>query len=218
MRPSPPMETTPPPSPNPPSTTQNAETVNHTENFETRPTHKQILSDQNLSDTYLTYLDHDLNCNPHSNITNPLPQLAHAPNTDFQKNSFCPNKSTVPSTENTEILPTTQPNISCPTHISDPPKAPESTTTPTYHTVPEKIEPLHGTWYRIGPPRETMNTSTSSETVLGPKRKQQDSLSIDDSPTNKKHKLLEMEAKSLGKLMVENLGSAVAAWQHHRMQ
>ena len=34
----------------------------------------------------------------------------------------------------------------------------------------------------------------------------------------KKQKLLNEEARTLGKLMADNLGLAVAAWQHRRTQ
>ena len=63
-----------------------------------------------------------------------------------------------------------------------------------------------------------MSVGISCESVLGPKRKQQDGPLPDDPPNDKKQRLLEMEAKSLGKLMAENLGLAVAARQHRRMQ
>ena len=102
--------------------------------------------------------------------------------------------------------------------MSDTPKAPEPTTTPTDQTVIEKTVPLHGTWRRIGPPHNTVSVGISCESVLGPKRKQQDGPLPDDPPNDKKQRLLEMEAKSLGKLMAENLGSAMAARQHHWTQ
>nr|POF16853.1 hypothetical protein CFP56_17421 [Quercus suber] len=68
---------------------------------------------------------------------------------------------------------------------------------------------VHGTWRRLGPPRDVKNSTTSSETVLKSKRKQQSPPSPEDPLTDKKQKLLDLEAKSLGKLMAENLGSAL---------
>lgn len=63
-----------------------------------------------------------------------------------------------------------------------------------------------------------MNSTTFNEIVLRSKRKQQSLPSIDDLLTDKKQKLLDMEAKALGKLMTENLGLAVATRQHRRAQ
>lgn len=123
---------------------------------------------------------------PTSNTPNPLPQLAHTPLSDLQKNSFCTTKSTVPSNSIADILTPTHPNIPCPTHTSDSPKAPETTTFPSYHNVTNKTELVHGTWRRIGPPHDNMNASISSEIVLGPKRKQQEAPSPDDSHNDKK--------------------------------
>ena len=54
-----------------------------------------------------------------------------------------------------------------------------------------------------------MDTSDSSGQLVGPKRK-----THVDTFRDKKQKLLDDEAKTLGKLMADNLGSAVAAWQH----
>uniref|UniRef100_A0A7N2MZ67 Zinc knuckle CX2CX4HX4C domain-containing protein n=1 Tax=Quercus lobata TaxID=97700 RepID=A0A7N2MZ67_QUELO len=123
-------------------------------------------------------------------------------------------------------------------------KIPETTTTPMYHFETEKKEALHGTirfeilqgtvhdtlqnenlhstvqgtWRRLGLPRDLMNSTTSSESVLRSKRKQHSLPSVVDPLTDKKQKLLDMVAKALGKIMVENLGSVVAARQHHRAQ
>lgn len=63
-----------------------------------------------------------------------------------------------------------------------------------------------------------MNSTTSNESVLRSKRKQQSLPSVDDPLTNKKQKLLDIEAKALGKIMAENLGSAMAVRQHRRAQ
>ena len=41
---------------------------------------------------------------------------------------------------------------------------------------------------------------------------------MEDSFDEKKQKLLNEEACTLGKLMAENLGSAMAAWQHRLTQ
>nr|POE90306.1 hypothetical protein CFP56_68285 [Quercus suber] len=256
--PSHPTENTPPPSPNPPTMTQNAETVAPADKPETASTHKEILSDPQLFDTFITELDHDLNYHPNSNTPNQLPQLAHAPLTVFTQHSYSTTKSTIPLTVNTDTLTTNHSDIPYPTHIPDIPKAPEPTTTRTNQTVPltvntdtlttnhadipypthipdtpkapepttthtnktvtKKTEPLHGTWRRLGLPRDTVNAGISCELVLGPKRKPQDVPLPDDPPNDKKQRHMEMEAKSLGKLMAEHLGSAVAARQHRRMQ
>jgi len=77
---------------------------------------------------------------------------------------------------------------------------------------------VQGTWRRLGLPRDLMNSTTSSESVLRSKRKQHSLPSVVDPLTDKKQKLLDMVAKALGKIMVENLGSVVAARQHHRAQ
>ena len=147
MRPSPTTENTSPPSPYPPTTTQNAETVTQADKLETTPTHKEILSNPQLFDTFITDLDHDLNYNPNPNTPNPLPQLAHAPLIDIAQYSFSTTKSTIPLNVNTDTLTTNHLDISCPTHMPNTPKAPEPTTTPTFQTILEKNEPLHGTWH-----------------------------------------------------------------------
>ena len=171
MRPSPQMKNTPPPSPNPPLTAQNAEIVTQADKPETAPTHKEILSDPQLFDTYITDLDHDLNYNPNSNTPPPLPQLVHTPLTDIAQHSFSTTKLTIPLNVNTDTLTTNNPDIPCPIHIPNTPKAPEPITTPTYQIVTEKTKPLHGTWRRLGPPRDNVNNGISGEPVLGPKRK-----------------------------------------------
>lgn len=77
---------------------------------------------------------------------------------------------------------------------------------------------VHGTWRRLGLPRGIMNFATPGEMVLGSKRKPQSLPSSDEPLTDKKQKLLDLEAKALGKLMAENLESAVAARQLRRAQ
>ena len=139
--------------------------------LETTPTHKEILSNPQLFDTFIMDLDHDLNYNPNPNTLNPLPQLAHAPLIDIAQYSFSTTKSTIPLNVNTDTLTTNHLDISCPTHMPNTPKAPEPTTTPTDQTVIEKTVPLHGTWRRLGPPRDNVNNGISGEPVLGPKRK-----------------------------------------------
>ena len=160
--------------------------MTHAETSTIAPTHKEILSDPKLFNTYITDLDHDLNYTPTSNTPNPLPQLAHPPLTEVHENSIRTTKSTVPSNSIADVLTPTHPNIPCPTHTSDSPKAPETTTFPSYHNVTNKTELVHGTWRRIGPPHDNMNASISSEIVLGPKRKQQEAPSPDDSHNDKK--------------------------------
>nr|POE89686.1 hypothetical protein CFP56_38070 [Quercus suber] len=163
---------------------QNVETVAQADKLEIATTHKEILSDPQLFDMFITDLDHDLNYHPNSNTPNPLPQLAHAPLTDIAQHSFSTIKSTIPLAVNTDTLTTNHSDNPYPTHMPDTPKAPEPTTTPTDQTVTEKTEPLH---------------------VLGPKRKQQDVPLPDDPSNEKKQRLLKMEAKLLGKLMADNL-------------
>ncbi|KAL0005596.1 hypothetical protein SO802_013157 [Lithocarpus litseifolius] len=155
-----------------------------------------------------TNCDHDLHHTPTSSTLNTLPQLAHTPLPNIPKNSCCTTKSPVPSNSFTDARTPTHPDVPYPTHIPDSPKALETTTFPLYHNVTDKPEPVHGTWRRIEPPRDNMKVSISSKIGLGPKRKQLEVPSTDDSHNEKKQKLLEMEAKSLGKLFAENLGSA----------
>ena len=62
-----------------------------------------------------------------------------------------------------------------------------------------------------------MDTSEKNEQVLGPKRKCEDTDPNIAILTEKKQRLND-EAKALGKLMADNLGSAVAATQHRRTQ
>ena len=63
-----------------------------------------------------------------------------------------------------------------------------------------------------------MDTCDSNDHTLGPKRKTHAEDMHEDTSIEKKQKLLDMEAKTFGKLMADNLGSVVAAWQHHRAQ
>ena len=54
--------------------------------------------------------------------------------------------------------------------------------------------------------------------ISGSKRKNSDEMIMRDTLDDKKQKMLDDEAHTLGKLMADNLGSVVAAWQHHRTQ
>ncbi|XP_050253663.1 uncharacterized protein LOC126699735 [Quercus robur] len=171
-QPSPPTENMPPPLPNLPTTTQNAETITQADKPETAPTHKEILSNSQLFDTFITDLDHDLNYNPLSHTPNPLPQLAHASLTDIAQHSYSTTKSTIPLNVNFDTLTTNHPDIPFPTHMSNTPKAPETITTPTDQTVTEKTVHLHGTWCQLGPPHNAVSAGISCESVLGPKWKQ----------------------------------------------
>lgn len=63
-----------------------------------------------------------------------------------------------------------------------------------------------------------MDTNGPNIDVLGSKRKNSDDVVIRDTLEDKKQKMFDEEARTLGKLMADNLGSAVAAWQHHRTQ
>ena len=75
--------------------------------------------------------------------------------------------------------------------------------------------PKIATWRRIGPPTPHA-METSNEPILGLKHKSQVLDTQSAIFIQKKHKTLEEEAKALGKLMANNLGSVVAARQHRR--
>ena len=63
-----------------------------------------------------------------------------------------------------------------------------------------------------------MDTNGPNIDILGSKRKTSDEVIMRDTLDDKKQKILDDEARTLGKLMADNLGSAVAAWQHRRTQ
>ena len=78
------------------------------------------------------------------------------------------------------------------------------------------IDPSQGTWNRIGPPKQTLDLQLHSPPV-GPKRKPESQPHSYATSIDKKLKLDE-DTHTLGKLMADNLGSAVAAWQPYRAQ
>ena len=57
-----------------------------------------------------------------------------------------------------------------------------------------------------------MDTCDSNDHTLGPKCKTHAGDMHENTSIEKKQKLLDMEAKTLGKLMADNLGSAMATW------
>ena len=61
-----------------------------------------------------------------------------------------------------------------------------------------------------------MDIIEASGPILDPKRKAHMDETQGGVFIDKKQHLLDEEAKALGKLMADNLGSAVAAMQHHR--
>ena len=63
-----------------------------------------------------------------------------------------------------------------------------------------------------------MDTSEKIEQVLGPKCKCEDTKPYIAILTDKKIKRLDDETKALGKLMADNLESAMAAMQHRLTQ
>ena len=65
-------------------------------------------------------------------------------------------------------------------------------------------------------PNHAMDITEASGPILGPKRKAHMDETQGGVFIDKKQHLLDEEAKALGKLMADNLGSAVAAMQHHR--
>lgn len=90
------------------------------------------------------------------------------------------------------------------------------------HTVgPKKLlDPSQGTWKRLGPSKQIVDTNNTCLTSSGPKRKF-GNVSImhgmHDITLDKKQKLDE-EVKFIGKIMADNMGSAMAAWQYRRVQ
>ena len=210
-----------------PSSSQTDAAITHTESNVTAPTHKEILLSPTLFDTFISDLDHELSNPPPSKTPIPFPKLAHTSIAYSVELFVCSLQPLVPSIKQTDTLPTDHTITSDPTHTPDLPKIPDTITTPTYHFETEKKEALHGTvhseilqgtvhdtmhdtlqnenlhgtvqgtWRRLGPIRDLMNSTTSNESVLRSKRKQQSLASCDDPLTDKKQKLLDMEAKAL---------------------
>ncbi|KAF3952002.1 hypothetical protein CMV_022403 [Castanea mollissima] len=240
MRPSPPVVKDMHPPPEQPNIIQPAAAVICAETPDSVPSNTEILSDPTLFNAHIMEIDKVLNYFPNSNLTNPLTQLAPSTVTETSLLPFLNStKSAIPSKENPETLNTIHPNI--PHTIPEPhitetlnpdiPETQKTTTSPTCSTPTVNTGPPLGTWRRLGPPRQIMDTSDSSDHPVGPKRKTHathaDTLhdkkqKLSDAEEkilhDKKQQLLDDEAKTLGKLMADNLGSAVAAWQHYREQ
>lgn len=106
MCPSPQTRNTSPSAPDPPSSSQIDVAITHTEHHKTTPTHKEILLDSTLFDTYITDLDHELNHPPNSHTPTPFPQLAHTLIIDSDEYSIYTTKSLVPSIKQTNTLTT----------------------------------------------------------------------------------------------------------------
>ncbi|KAK7853822.1 hypothetical protein CFP56_034518 [Quercus suber] len=170
------------------------------------PTNMEILANLNLFNVHITEIDND---------------LKNFPNTS---QSTTPLKA---GTDSADPLAPCSPNLVHPiipvVHVS----TPCLTDTQTKHVLnPEHVHssgpknvlnPAQGTWKRIRPPKLVLDTKPTTLLSTGPKRKTEDMSTMHDSSLDKKQKLDE-EAKSLGKIMADNLGSAVATWQHRRVQ
>lgn len=101
----------------------------------------------------------------------------------------------------------------------------------TRSNTDNQVGPKLGTWKRLGPPNHAMDITKANGPILGPKHiTEAKGLFLGpkhkahmDEPhggvfSDKKQRLLDEETKALGKLMADNLGSAVAAVQHRREQ
>lgn len=79
------------------------------------------------------------------------------------------------------------------------------------------LDLTRGTWKRLGP---TKHISTEKETILpcaGPKCKLEEMVIPNDMSVDKKQKLAEEES-AMAWTIPDNMGSALTAWQHHRVQ
>lgn len=164
------------------------------------PSNTEILVDSNLFNAYITEIDNDLKKFPNtSQSTTPLKA-----GTDFE-DPFAPCSPNLVH----PIIPTVNVSTSC------------LTDTHTKHVLNSKrvhtkgpknvLDPAQGTWKRIGPPKPVFDTKPTTLLSTGPKRKTEDISIMHDSSLDKKLKLDE-EARSLGNIMEDNLGSMVAAW------
>ena len=119
------------------------------------------------------------------------------------------------SADQTQLVPPT-PHVSD-SHLGDNPimHVQDSNHVPL-HGPKKTIDPSQGTWKRIRPPKQTLDLQLHSPPV-GPKRKPESQPHSDAMSNNKKQKLDE-DTRILEKLMADNLGSAVAAWQPYRAQ
>lgn len=208
------------PQPEPTTTIQHASTVIHATIPDTMPINTEILFDLNLFNAHITKIDKALNSFPNSSLPNPLTQLAPSTITETSILPFLNStKSAIPSEENTDILTTTHTNTPYPIpdpHFTEIPpnflEMQKTTTSPTRFTPTVNIGPLPGTWCKLGPPKHIMDTYESSGQLLGPKRKNHAEHPYADTLNDKKHNLFNDEAKTLGKLMVDNLGLVVVVW------
>ena len=213
-KPTPPMTNPSEPPPPPPSDTPvtSAPLSKHT------PTNLEILSNQDLFHAHITEIDQDINYHPISNpypIPNPMQVSESHPRAPDIISISEPSKSTFPRKDITTSVGTQNlTSITPAPHISN--SHLDANANPSCNTK-SLVGPKIGTWRRLGPPAHAMDTSEKNEQVLGPKRKCEDTDPNIAILTEKKQRLND-EAKALGKLMADNLGSAVAATQHRRTQ
>ena len=106
-----------------------------------------------------------------------------------------------------------QPDTSSPITDRVTPPVHKKSSNSTTSTSLDPVGPEIGSWRRLGPPRQIMDTNGPNIDILGLKCKNTDEVIMRDTLDDKKQKMLDDEACTLGKLMADNLGSAVAAWQ-----
>ena len=126
MRPSSQTPNISPPMSDPLSSSQTDAAITHTKSTVTAPTHKEILLNSTLFDTFISNLDHELSNPPTSNTPTPFPKLAHTPITDFHELSVCSIQPLVSSIKQTDTLPIDHTITSDPTHTLDLPKNPRN--------------------------------------------------------------------------------------------
>lgn len=167
-------------------------------------TNKEILADKNLFNGHFSNIDKALN-------TYPFPSQSTTP----QKETPSLDHPVIISADQTHHVPPT-PYVSD-SHLGDNPimHVQDSNHVPL-HGPKKTIDPSQGTWKRVGPPKQTLDLQLHSPPV-GPKRKPESQYHSHATSIDKKQKLDE-DTCTLGKIMAENLGSAVAAWQHHQNQ
>uniref|UniRef100_A0A7N2LPN5 DUF4283 domain-containing protein n=1 Tax=Quercus lobata TaxID=97700 RepID=A0A7N2LPN5_QUELO len=214
-----PMDSAQNPPKNPPSSSPIENLVISAPHPENVPTNKDILSDPNLFRTHLTEIDQALNSFQNLNKQTPPTQLANTSVTNIPKSpSTCPPKSTTTEKETNIALMTHQPDTlsTITDHVTS--SVHKNFSNSTRSTSLDPVGPQTGSWRRLGPPRQIMDTNGPNIDILGSKRKNSDEVIMRDTLDDKKQKILDDEARTLGKLKADNLGSAVAAWQHHRTQ
>nr|XP_023926510.1 uncharacterized protein LOC112037926 [Quercus suber] len=189
-------------------------------------TPKSTNSKKNTSDSIVTHVtttlpitDHALHSFQNSHQPSLHPQLANTPATYSQPSlSPCLPKSGITKTETnaakvTHVTDTMPPITNHDIHAIHQNSNSSITSTPL-----DLVGPKQSSWRRLGPPRHIMDASGTCDHMSGSKRKSSEEVIMEDSFDEKKQKLLNEEARTLGKLMADNLGSAVAAWQHRRTQ